>query len=141
MNRDRKELVLNTDSVSFAGMVIVCSFACLSLSVDVYRWSHGKWAELPSPPEGFFAWFTFALGILAMAWFVAAFRDPAIRLLRIACGLNLLAMLMKGALFVLKPESFLWAFVMYARPAVGFAALVAIGVYLVSWFKSIVVHG
>ncbi|MGH9521781.1 MAG: hypothetical protein ACRD3E_04540 [Terriglobales bacterium] len=139
MSNNKRELALDTDKPTFVVMIVAAVIVVLSLSRDVYRWSRGTWLTPLQRPSGLFGWFPFFMGALTMVWFVAAFRDRSLRLLRAGCAFLLISYVIEGILF-LAPPPVLSTTLSYIRPVFGVAALMSILVWLVSWIRGVAVN-
>jgi hypothetical protein len=139
MNEIGKDVVLDTDKPAFVAMIVVAIVAGLLLAGDAYRWAHGQWVTPLVQPSGFFGWFPLVMATLTVGWCVATFRDRSSRFLRLGCSLLLVSFVIQGALLVMGHSPFVTT-LMYVRPVFSVGALVCMVVWVVSWFKGIVVH-
>ena len=136
----RRELVFDTDAVTFGVFVVAGVLLFLRLGFDVYRWSRGVWLEPVHRPAAPLDWFTFLLTLAVFSWAAVACRDKSMRLFRFACGFLAVSWLLEGVLFWVAPTDPLAVTIIYLRPAVSAASLVLLLLWLVAFLRSKVVH-
>ena len=136
----RRELVFDTDAVTFSVFAVAVVLLSLRLGFDLYRWSRGVWIEPVHRPSTSLDWITFLLTFAVFSWAAISCRDKSLRLFRLACGLFAVGLLLEGILFWVPGTDSLVITIMYLRPAASAASLVLLLLWLIAFLRSKVVH-
>ena len=138
MTENGKELAHDTDKPTFIAVILFAIMLCLVVGADVYRWAHGQWLAPPRSPSNLLQWFSFTMLVLTMAWCAVTFLRSE-RVVGIAFALLFINCVIEAVLFIISAST-VTIVLMYIRPAFNLAALICLIVWVVLWFKSVVVH-